>query len=88
MYTIVFTRTAAKDVSKLKAAHLDEKARELIDIIRKNPFQVPPPYEKLTGNLRGMYSRRLNQQHRLIYELFEQEKTIKIVSLWSHYERG
>lgn len=88
MYTIVFTRTAAKDVPKLKAAHLDVKAKELIDIIRDNPFQTPPPYEKLTGDLKGMYSRRLNQQHRLIYELFEQEKTIKIVSLWSHYERG
>ena len=88
MYTIVFTKTAAKDVPKLKAAHLDEKAKGLIDIIRKNPFQIPPPYEKLTGNLRGLYSRRLNQQHRLIYELVEQEKTIKIISLWSHYERG
>ena len=88
MYTIFFTKTAAKDVSKLKAAHLDGKAKELLDIIRKNPFQTPPPYEKLTGNLRGMYSRRLNQQHRLIYELVEQEGAIKIISLWSHYERG
>ena len=88
MYAIVFTKTAIKDIPKLKAAHLQAKAQELIAIIRENPYQTPPNYEKLVGNLQGMYSRRINQQHRLVYEVFEAEKTIKIVSLWSHYERS
>ena len=88
MYEIVFTKTAIKDIPKLKAAHLQAKAQELIAIIRENPYQTPPGYEKLVGNLQGMYSRRINQQHRLVYEVFEAEKTIKIVSLWSHYERN
>ncbi len=87
MYEIFYTKTAVKDIPKLKAAHLDGKARELIGIIRDNPFQAPPPYEKLIGNLQGLYSRRINQQHRLVYEVFERERKIKIVSLWSHYER-
>lgn len=87
MYAVVYTKTAQKDIPKLKAAHLDGKARELIDVIRKNPYQIPPPYEKLAGDLKGLYSRRINEQHRLVYEVFEQERTIKIVSLWSHYER-
>lgn len=87
MYQIVYTKTAAKDIPKLKAAHLDGKAKELLAVIRDNPFQAPPPYEKLIGNLQGLYSRRINQQHRLVYQVFEQEQTIKIVSLWSHYER-
>lgn len=87
MYRIVYTRTASKDISKLKAAHLDGKARELIEVIRQNPYQTPPEYEKLVGDLKGLYSRRMNSQHRLVYEIFEDEKTIKIISLWSHYER-
>lgn len=87
MYEIVYTKTAVKDIPKLKAAHLDSKARELIDVIRGNPFQAPPPYEKLIGNLQGLYSRRINQQHRLVYEVFEREQEIKVISLWSHYER-
>lgn len=87
MYAIVYTKTALKDIPKLKAAHLDGKAKELIAIIRENPYQNPPPYEKLVGDLKGLYSRRINGQHRLVYEVFEREQTIKIVSLWSHYER-
>ena len=87
MYAIVYTKTALKDIPKLKAAHLDGKTKELIDVIRENPYQTPPPYEKLVGNLSGLYSRRINGQHRLVYEVFERERTIKIVSLWSHYER-
>ncbi len=87
MYEIVYTKTAVKDIPKLKAAHLDGKARELIDIIRENPFQTPPGYEKLIGNLQGLYSRRINQQHRLVYEVFEREQIVKVISLWSHYER-
>ena len=87
MYAIVYTKTALKDIPKLKAAHLDGKAKDLIDVIRENPYQNPPPYEKLVGDLKGLYSRRINVQHRLVYEVFEREQTIKIISLWSHYER-
>ena len=87
MFALVYTKTALKDIPKLKAAHLDNKAKELIAVIRENPYQAPPPYEKLVGDLKGLYSRRINQQHRLVYEVFEREKAIKIVSLWSHYER-
>jgi len=83
----VYTKTATKDIPKLKSAHLAEKAKSLIDIIKENPFQNPPPYEKLVGDLNGAYSRRINVQHRLVYEVYESEKTIKIISLWTHYER-
>lgn len=87
MYKIVYTKTAVKDIAKLKAAHLDTKAKALIDVIRGNPFQTPPSYEKLVGDLGGLYSRRINLQHRLVYQVLEEEKTVKIVSLWIHYER-
>lgn len=87
MYQIVFTKTAAKDAQKLKSAHLDGIAKSLIDVIRENPYQTPPSYEKLVGDMKGLYSRRINIQHRLVYEVFETEKVVKIVSLWSHYER-
>ena len=73
--------------SKLKAAHLTEKAKMLIDLLRENPFQNPPPYEKLVGDLNGAYSRRINVQHRLVYQVYEEEQTVKILSLWTHYER-
>lgn len=85
-YRIVYTKNATKDIPKLKAARLDGKARALIDIIRNDPYQNPPPYEKLFGQLRGAYSRRINVQHRLVYEVVEDAKIVKIVSLWSHYE--
>jgi len=87
MYKIVYTKTAAKDIPKLKAAHLDDKAKSLIEVVRVNPFQNPPPYEKLVGDLSGTYSRRINVQHRLVYEVYEQEQVVKILSLWTHYER-
>lgn len=87
MYAIVYTKTALKDIPKLKAAHLDGKAKDLIAVIQENPYQNPPPYEKLVGDLKDLYSRRINGQHRLVYEVFERERIIKIVSLWSHYER-
>lgn len=87
MYKIVYTKTAAKDIPKLKGAHLDEKAEALIEILRSDPYQMPPPYEKLVGDLNGAYSRRINLQHRLVYEVYEAEQTIKILSLWTHYER-
>ena len=87
MYKIIYTRIAAKDAANLKAVHLTEKAKALIEILRENPYQNPPPYEKLTGDLLGAYSRRLNVQHRLVYEVYEEEQTVKILSLWTHYER-
>ncbi len=87
MYKIVYTRSAAKDIPRLKAAHLDTKAKNLIELLRSDPYHSPPTYEKLVGDLSGLYSRRLNIQHRLVYEVLEAEKTVKIISLWTHYER-
>lgn len=87
MYKIVYTKIAVKDIPRLKAAHLDTKAKALIDVIRENPYQAPPSYEKLVGDLQGLYSRRINLQHRLVYQVLEEEKTVKIISLWTHYER-
>ena len=87
MYKIVYTKIAVKDIPRLKAAHLDTKAKALIDVIRENPYQTPPSYEKLVGDLQGLYSRRINLQHRLVYQVLEEEKTVKIISLWTHYVR-
>lgn len=87
MYRIVYTKTAAKDIPRLKAAGLDVKAKSLVDLLREDPYQSPPSCEKLVGDLQGLYSRRINLQHRLVYQVYEDEKTIKIISLWSHYER-
>ncbi len=87
MFKVIFTKTALKDVAKLKAARLDNNAKALIEIIKNNPYQIPPPYEKLLGSLSGLYSRRINIKHRLVYEVYEPEGVIKILSLWSHYER-
>ena len=87
MYEIFYTKTAVKDIANLKAAHLDAKAKALIDILKEDPYRTPPSYEKLVGDLQGLYSRRINIQHRLIYEIFESEKKVKIISLWTHYER-
>lgn len=86
MYVIVYTKKAVADIPKLKAAKLDKKARALIEVIRINPYQTPPPYEKLIGDLQGAYSRRINIKHRLVYEVLESEQTVKIISLWTHYE--
>ncbi len=86
MFRVIFTKTALKDVAKLKAARLDNNAKALIEIIKNNPYQIPPPYEKLLGSLSGLYSRRINIKHRLVYEVYESEGVIKILSLWSHYE--
>lgn len=87
MYDIVFTKAALKDIPKLKSAHLDKTAKALIELIKENPYQTPPSYEKLVGDLKGLYSRRINIQHRLVYEVFEDRNVIKIISLWSHYEK-
>lgn len=86
MYSIVYTKKAAKDIPNLKAAKLEKKAKALIDLIRKNPYQTPPPYEKLQGDLQGACSRRINIKHRLVYEVLEEEQSVKIISLWTHYE--
>ena len=85
-YSIVYTKQAVKDITMLKSSGYDKRAKRLIDIIRINPFQNPPPYEKLVGDLSGLCSRRINVQHRLVYEIIEESKTIKIISLWKHYE--
>lgn len=86
MYKIVYIKQAIKDISKLKNIGLAEKAKSLIDILRENPFQNPPPYEKLVGDLQGAYSRRINIKYRLVYQVYDVEKIVKIISLWSHYE--
>lgn len=83
-WKIEFSRHALKDARKLKASNLDKKVKELIAIIKKNPYS--PPYEKLSGNLQGYYSRRINIQHRLVYAIDEQNHRIKVISVWSHYE--
>ena len=85
-YKILYTKDAQKDIPKLKSAHLDKNAKLLIEVIKNNPFQNPPPYEKLLGILTGLYSRRINIQHRLVNQVIEESKTVKIISMWSHYE--
>ena len=85
-YKVVYTKNVAKDISNLQAANLENKVQNLIELIKENPFQNPPPYEKLLGNLSGLYSRRINIQHKLVYEVLEDIKTVKIISMWSHYE--
>ena len=86
VYKIKYTKQAVKDIPKLKDVNLDKKAKALIDILRENPFQNPPPYEKLVGDLQELYSRRINIKHRLVYEVYNKSKEIKIISLWTHYE--
>ena len=86
MYKIMYHKKALKDIEKLKESKLENKAKMLIDVIKKDPYQNPPPYEKLVGDLEGLYSRRINIQHRLIYEVNKGEKQIGILSMWSHYE--
>ncbi len=86
MYTIVYVKKSLKDIPKLKAARLDQKVKSLVELLREDPFQSPPTFEKLQGDLFGAYSRRINIQHRLVYEVIESKKTVKIISLWTHYE--
>lgn len=85
-WEIVFTKKAQKDAKKLASAELKPQAQKLLEVIRENPFQTPPPYEKLIGDLAGAYSRRINIQHRLIYQVYQQERIIKILRFWTHYE--
>lgn len=95
MYRIIYEKQAVKDIKNLKSAKLDKKAKELIDIIRSNPYQKPPAYEGLVGNLQGFYSRRINIQHRLVYQVYQEpviiddveyEGTVKIIRMWTHYD--
>jgi toxin YoeB len=95
VHRIVYTKQAAKDIKNLKAAGLSTKAKDLIEIIRNDPFKNPPPYEALVGNLDGFYSKRINIKHRLVYQVYgdkveindmEFEGTVKIVRMWTHYE--
>jgi len=83
---LVYSKHAQKDALKIKRAGLKKKAEELLIIIEKNPFTNPPPYEKLVGDLLGAYSRRINVQHRLVYAVLEEEKVVKILRMWTHYE--
>ena len=85
-YRIVYSKYAVKDIPKLKAAHLEEKTKNLIDVLRNDPFSTIPAFEKLVGDLQGVFSRRINIKHRLVYEVFEEEKVVRILSMWSHYE--
>ena len=85
-WQLVFTRQAQKDAKKLSASGLRPKAEELLDILKKKPFKQPPPFEKLMGDLSGAYSRRINIQHRLVYQVIRDIKTVKIIRMWSHYE--
>ena len=85
-WRLVYTKQAQKDAKKLSASNLRHKAQELLDIIQGNPYQNPPPYEKLVGDLAGTYSRRINIQHRLVYDVIEAENTVKILRMWTHYD--
>ena len=85
-WEIVYTKQAQKDAKKLAAVGLKGKVIELLEIIRKDPFHTPPRFEKLVGDLAGAYARRINIQHRLVYEVLEKRKIIKIISMWTHYE--
>lgn len=86
MYKIVYRKQVLKDIPKIKSNGLNGKVQKLIEVIKENPFQNPPPYEKLVGDLQGAYSRRINIQHRLVYQIYEEEKIIKVISIRSHYE--
>ncbi|HIK04163.1 MAG TPA: Txe/YoeB family addiction module toxin [Trichormus sp. M33_DOE_039] len=85
-WDLVYAKQAQKDAKKLAASNLRDKAQELLDIIQTNSFQNLPPYEKLVGDLEGAYSRRINIQHRLVYEVVESENTVKVLRMWTHYE--
>jgi Txe/YoeB family toxin of toxin-antitoxin system len=85
-WNLVYTKQAQKDAKKLASSNLQDKAQVLLDVIQTNPFQNPPPYEKLVGDLEGAYSRRINIQHRLVYEVIESKNTVKILRMWTHYE--
>ena len=85
-WTLFYTKQSKKDAKKLASVNLKDKAQELLSIVAENPYSNPPPYEKLVGDLSGAYSRRINIQHRLVYQVLEEQKAVKIIRLWSHYD--
>jgi len=85
MWKIKYHRQVKKELPLLKAAHLDSNAKAIIEKLKENPFYYPPPVDKLRGDMLGMYSRRINQQHRIVYTVENEEETVKILSMWSHY---
>jgi toxin YoeB len=85
-WQIVFTKQAQKDAKKLSSAGLRPKAEQLLDILRENPYQTPPHFEKLVGDLSGAYSRRINIQHRLVYQVVDDKKVVKVIRMWTHYK--
>lgn len=85
-WRLVFTRQARKDAKKIAASGLRDKAQSLLDVLAEDPFQTPPPFEKLVGDLAGAYSRRINIQHRLVYQVLKEQRTVKVLRMWTHYE--
>ncbi|HEV8543366.1 MAG TPA: Txe/YoeB family addiction module toxin [Verrucomicrobiae bacterium] len=85
-WSIVYTKQAQKDAKQIAASNLKSQAKRLIEILARDPFQTPPPFEKLLGDLAGAYSRRINIQHRLVYQLYSKQRTVKILRMWTHYE--
>jgi len=85
-WKVVFTKQALKDAKKINAAGLKQRAEKILSILEKKPLQNPPPYEKLVGDLTGAYSRRINIQHRIVYQIYEELKTVKVIRMWTHYE--
>jgi len=85
-WKLIYTKHAQKDAKKLASSGLKEKAQELLRVIEQNPYQNPPPYEKLVGDLSGAYSRRINILHRIVYQVLESEQVVKVLRLWTHYE--
>lgn len=86
MWTLLYSKDAQKDAKKIAATGLRKKAEELLEVLKNDPFQNPPPFEKLMGDLKGAYSRRINIQHRLVYQVLKPERTVKILRMWTHYE--
>jgi Txe/YoeB family toxin of toxin-antitoxin system len=86
MWQLRFTKPAQRDAQKLKAAGMQDRAQALLDLLQQNPYQNPPPLEKLVGDLRGLYSRRINIQHRLVYEVVDDQRVVKVLRMWTHYE--
>ena len=86
MYELIYTRQAQKDARKLAQSGLKRNAFKILEIVKKDPFQNPPSYEKLPGDLVGAYSRRINIQHRIVYQVYEKEKIVKVIRMWTHYE--
>ena len=85
-WQLVYTKQAQRDAKKIKSGGLKEKALEILSVIEKNPFEKNPPYEKLLGDLSGAYSRRINIQHRIVYQVYKEIRTVKIIRMWTHYE--